>query len=190
MRKRLVVVEGFDRTGKDTLIRSFLDKHSDAKQYIQPTSESVGISYRDVHAFEDYLSDHYREVVDNIIKMSKEESVNTIITTRLFVSDMAYSKLFERKYQFGPIAEEKELKKFCEPICFCILWKNYDEYLKRVAKCEDSVIEYSEKEFYELQGLFEDAMAKMGGGILWIEESTTREYILENLEDIVKRCAI
>jgi len=179
-KKTLIAIEGFDRVGKDTLITTFLQKYSNVKQYKQPTSESVGISYRDTKQFELYLYDHYTQVINELIELSKTSDI--VITSRLFVSDKTYSELFGRKYQFGELAEKYNLLKYFNVISYCMLWNSYDEYLKRVG---NSNIEYNKEEFIKLNDLFSKNTLALNGYVAYIKNSDSIETNFEKFKKIL-----
>jgi methyltransferase-like protein len=53
-----------------------------------------------------------------------------------------------------------------------MLWKNFDEYVKRVDSVEE-ILEYDEKEFNEIQNLYLKALS--------IEEGT--HHIIDNIDN-------
>ena len=179
-KKTLIAIEGFDRVGKDTLISNFLEKYPSAKHYKQPTSESVGISYRDTKQFELYLYDHYTQVIKELIDLNK--STDIVITSRLFVSDKTYSELFGRKYQFGELAEKYNLLDHFNLISYCMLWKSYDEYLKRI---NNSNIEYNKEEFIRLNDLFCKNTLELNGYVEYINNNDSREINFKRFEEIL-----
>ena len=59
---------------------------------------------------------------------------------------------------------------------FLLLWKNYDEYLKRV-KASGSKIEYTEEEFNRVQMLMLNEAKKLKGKIMMITHETTKDEL-------------
>ena len=151
MKPRLIIFEGHDQTGKDTLINYIKNIHTDFYLYKQKTSEEQGVDYRDKIKYEEWL---YR-YIDSQIKELKELSKNnsTIIMTRLLLSDNVFSDCFGRHH----IVEKNfkdELYSFFDVKNITILWKNYSEYLKRV-KATNGYIQYDENEFNKIKSLYE-----------------------------------
>ena len=184
-RTDLFVIEGFDRVGKNTLISEVVQTYH-AAQFKQPASQDVGIDYRDVEKFQKYLGKHYKDVIWALLQKIGQDIV---VTSRLFVSDMAYSKLFGRKFQFGPLAESFGLGKLFNVHSFCILWKTFDDYKKR---CEQSgsEVQYNEEQFEKLSKLFQEATDEYGGEVIRVEAATSREEVFEKFKEFLKQRAL
>ena len=179
-KRRLICIEGFDRTGKDTLLRrACIDWCRDMILYEQPQVEDTGFDYRNSEEFSKYLKKHFEEVVSDLKDLlSKPRSV---MMTRFLVSDNSYSEMFGREHLLeNEVREKKLLESGIELKTFLLLWKNYDEYLKRV-KASNSRIEYTEEEFLKVQKLMENEARKLGGKILRITHEMTKDEIFTEL---------
>lgn len=180
LRKRLICIEGFDRVGKDTLLRRVgVDWCKKVILYEQPQVEDVGVDYRDSEGFSKYLKKHFAKVVDDLNDLLAKP--RCIMMTRFLVSDNTYSKLFGRENLLEQaVADGDLLKDDVELKTFLILWKNYDEYLKRV-EASHSRVEYTKEEFIKVQRLMSDEAKKLGGKILKITHETTKDEIFTEL---------
>lgn len=78
------------------------------------------------------------------------------------------------------VVEGDLLKDDVELKTFLILWKNYDEYLKRV-EASHSRVEYTKDEFLKVQRLMSNEAEKLGGKILKITHETTKDEIFTEL---------
>ena len=180
LRKRLICIEGFDRAGKDTLLRrAGVDWCRKVILYEQPEVEAVGVDYRDSSEFSKYLKDHFAVVVQDLNDLLSKP--RCVMMTRFLVSDNTYSEMFGREHLLEQAVEEGDLlKPDVELKVFLLLWKNYDEYLKRVAASK-SRIEYTEEEFMRVQSLMEQEAKKLNGKILKIVHETSKDEIFTAL---------
>lgn len=180
LRKTLICIEGFDRAGKDTLLkRSGIDWARKVILYEQPAVEAVGVSYRDSEGFSKYLKKHFARVVNDLNDLLSKP--RCIMMTRFLVSDNTYSKMFGReKLLEQAVAEGNLLKDDVELKTFLLVWKNYKEYLKRV-EASNSEIEYTEEEFKKVQRLMMREARKLNGKIMKITHETTRDEIFIEL---------
>lgn len=97
--------------------------------------------------------------------------------TRFLVSDNTYSEMFGRKHILEDIVNEANLLgNGVEFKTFLLLWKNYDEYLKRV-KASGSKVEYTEEEFKKVQKLMLKEARKFKGKVMRITHETTKDEI-------------
>lgn len=176
LKKRLICIEGFDRTGKDTLLkRSAVDWQRKVIMYEQPQVEEVGIDYRDSEGFSKYLKEHFEVVVSDLEELLSKP--RCIMMTRFLVSDNTYSEMFGREHLLEKEVQAKNLlKPDVEFKTFLLLWKDYSEYLRRV-EASGSRIEYSEDEFIKVQNLMRNETMKLGGEILEITHETTKDEI-------------
>lgn len=176
LRKRLICIEGFDRAGKDTLLkRAAVDWEKKVIVYEQPQVEDTGIDYRDSKNFSEYLKKHFAQVVRDLNDLLSKP--RCIMMTRFLVSDNTYSKMFGRENLLENAVEEGGLlKPDVELKTFLILWKDYGEYLKRV-EASRSEVEYSKEEFNRVQDLMSKEAEKLSGKIIRITHETTKDEI-------------
>lgn len=178
--RRLICIEGFDRIGKDTLLhRVGADWYRKVIVYEQPQVEDVGVDYRDSVAFSKYLESHFSRVVADLKDLLKKP--RCIMMTRFLVSDNTYSNLFRREHILQKIVDENNL--LDEKVkfkVFLLLWKNYDEYLKRVHSTNGRV-EYVEEEFQKIQNMMRNETLKFNGFVMDVEHSTTKDEIFVEL---------
>lgn len=178
--RRLICIEGFDRVGKDTLLhRVGADWYKKVIVYEQPQVEDVGIDYRDSEAFSKYLENHFNRVVIDLKDLLKKPRCITM--TRFLVSDNTYSNLFGRDHILQKVVDENNLLDGEIKLnVFLLLWKNYDEYLKRI-DATNGKIEYSEEEFQKIQSMMENEALKLDGFIMYVEHSTSKDDIFVEL---------
>lgn len=145
-KRRLICIEGFDRTGKDTLLRRIgVEWYRDVILYEQPQVEDTGFDYRDSEAFSGYLKKHFARVVSDLKDLLSKP--RCVMMTRFLVSDNTYSQVFGREHLLENAVREADLLDAdLEFKTFLLLWKSYDEYLKR-AEASGSRVEYTEEEF-------------------------------------------
>lgn len=140
----LFIIEGFDRAGKDTILKNILmEQYPELLVYIQNNTPP---DYRNIEEFRVWLVNFYKTQADYLV------SLNTnVIMARLFVSDYVYSTLFSRKFS-ATLDEPRLLKKF-NVFQYIILFKTYADYLERCLSC-NSKVEYSVQEFDIINNLY------------------------------------
>lgn len=146
MRKnKLIILEGPDKVGKDTILKNFSNKK--IYKYIQNNNPP---DYRnDFRKFEKWLN--------NFLKNQSKELINlnqNIIMARLFTSDYVYSTLFSRLSIIDEIYNTLSLNFDIHQII--ILYKSYVQYIKRYYLSSEEV-EYTENEFNKIQSLFRNS---------------------------------
>lgn len=175
-KRRLICIEGFDRVGKDTLLRrAGVDWCKDVILYEQPQVEDTGFDYRDSESFSKYLKKHFSRVVSDLNDLLSKP--RCVMMTRFLVSDNTYSEIFGREHLLeNTVNEAKLLDGDVELKTFLLLWKNYSEYLKRV-KASGSEVEYTEEEFKRVQKLMLEEARKLKGKVMRITHETTKDEI-------------
>lgn len=177
MKPKLIIFEGHDQTGKDTLINYIKSKHPDFYLYKQKTSEEQGIDYRDKKQYEKWLYNYIDNQIKELKEISKEHK--TIIMTRLLLSDNVFSDCFGRSHIVENNFKE-DLYDFFDVINITILWDNYDEYLSRV-KSSNGYIQYSEEEFNKIKELYE----KYSNDIIYIKHNLKTEEIYNLWKNLI-----
>lgn len=175
--KRLIVIEGFDRCGKDSLLED-LEKNN------------IFVFKNDLEGLPKYdkEQDDFLEWLDNYIKWQIKTLNNlfkkheTIILTRFLVSDEVYSKLFNRKRTVV-----KYLEKLNGNVLiynYCLLFESYDEYLKRLEMIGEPV-QYSEEDFNKINDLYKEQINMRVGKIKYVHATDTKEDIRK---DFINYC--
>ena len=179
--KKLIVIEGFDRSGKDTLLQ-------DLKNYIKDNSiciyenDLTGLpSYsKEQGKFIDWLNKFIDKQTDDLIKLF--ETYDTVIMVRLIVSDEVYSHEFKRER-----TTIKYMNKLdgIEINNYCILFKNFSEYSKRINRLGFD-LQYHKQEFDDINKLYNDVLENIGYkyNINYIKNWTTPEEILSDFINI------
>jgi thymidylate kinase len=188
-KRRLICIEGFDRTGKDTLLRrAGVDWCKDVILYEQPQVEDTGFDYRDSKGFSGYLKKHFSRVVSDLDDLLSKP--RCVMMTRFLVSDNTYSEMFGREHILENMVNEANLlSDGVEFKTFLLLWKNYDEYLKRV-KASNSMIEYTEEEFKKIQKLMLKEARKLKGKVMRITHETSKDDIFLALGEYLDKKVI
>lgn len=188
-KRRLICIEGFDRAGKDTLLRrASVDWCKDVIFYEQPQVEDTGFDYRDSEGFSKYLKKHFARVVSDLNDLLSKP--RCVMMTRFLVSDNTYSEMFGREHILeNLVTEEKLLDDGVELKTFLLLWKNYDEYLKRV-KASNSKVEYTKEEFKKVQKLMLKEARKLKGKVMRITHETSKDDIFIALGEYLDKKVI
>lgn len=181
-KKNLFILEGFDRIGKDSNLKYIENKNiKDLSVYIQDENRVVPEYRNNNTEFSNWLKSYLYYQTQDLISLGKKSK--KLLMTRFFLSDFVYSHLFGRKQ----IAElyRYDLEQHFNIHNIILLWENYSEYLKR---CENinSEIEYSEKEFDEIQKLYKTNYNKENDFILLIKSDDSIEYVSNMITEILK----
>lgn len=179
--KKLIVVEGFDRCGKDTLLDDLKNQDTNFYVYIEPL---VGLPKYDKEQgdFLVWLNQFISCQVRELNKLFK--TYDTVVMCRLIVSDEVYSTMFNREHTVEKYLSQIE----CDEICnYCMLFKDYDEYLKRLALIGDTNIQYDRTEFDRINELYINILSKFSGTIKYIYSDTSREDVVEHFKDYINK---
>ena len=96
---RLIILEGFDRTGKDHLLNTFHQRHandSDYRAYFQVIPEDMPKYREEPEAFRQFLIKHIGKQVDDLVNF-KNNGIKVQMLVRLLLTDAVYSTLFSRE---------------------------------------------------------------------------------------------
>lgn len=145
---KLVILEGFDRIGKDTLLRE-LESKNVGFAYIQQTPDDMPNYRNDKIGFYNFLTKWLDDQSNDLIELSKTNDV--IYLSRFFASDYVYSQIFNRPNIANKFKNKLENVFDIENVVF--LWKTYEDYSMR---CMDSKseLEYNKLEFDRIQQLY------------------------------------
>lgn len=187
---KLIILEGFDRIGKDSLLSEFKksfralnNKDNSCYAYIQSPKDLP--NYRvEKEKFVSWLKDYLKDQAEELVLDSLD--YDNILMTRLFVSDYVYGRLFARE----PIAESQRyyLSRYFDFETILLLWKNYDEYLKRVKSCNEE-IEYSKEEFEKIQKFYLKGLSIEPGNhhIIYVTENQSKEEIYDLVNEKLEK---
>jgi len=178
--KNLIVIEGYDRSGKDTLMQDLED--------IKVLLPNTYIYFNDLEGLpkydkeqEDFLDWLNRLISKQISELNKLfEEYDNIIMTRLIVSDEVYSKLFNREHT--TIKYIDKLNSEVKIINYCLLFNDFYEYLKRLFVLGNDVKpQYEKIDFDYINELYKKEILKYEGSrIFYIFSNTTRLEILKD----------
>lgn len=188
---RLIILEGFDRTGKDHLLNTFHQRHandSDYRAYFQVIPEDMPKYREEPEAFRQFLIKHIGKQVDDLVNF-KNNGIKVQMLVRLLLTDAVYSTLFSREEVVNRF-HQKVFDNFnVENNIF--LFKDYNEYLKRLQIIGDTTIEYQEGEFYKVNQLYLDKakyFETIGATtkVFWLNGEDFLDQFIEEVENKVK----
>lgn len=129
----LFTIEGFDRTGKRTLLKNLKEKYKDDNSvyiYITPDDPNKPDFREDVNKYQQWLAKTTQKQMEDIIKLS--EKYDVIIKKDLLLSDLAFSEQFHRKLTV--IDYMDELREHFTVINLVMLFSSFNDYVSRIQK--------------------------------------------------------
>ena len=129
----LFTIEGFDRTGKRTLLKNLMEKYKDDNSvyiYITPDDPNKPDFREDVNIYQQWLAKTTQKQMEDIIKLS--EKYDVIIKKDLLLSDLAFSEQFHRKLTV--IDYMDELREHFTVINLVMLFSSFNDYVSRIQK--------------------------------------------------------
>lgn len=129
----LFTIEGFDRTGKRTLLKNLKEKYKDDNSvyiYITPDEPNKPDFREDVNKYQQWLAKSTQKQMEDIIKLS--EKYDVIIKKDLLLSDLAFSEQFHRKLTV--IDYMDELREHFTVINLVMLFSSFNDYVSRIQK--------------------------------------------------------
>lgn len=129
----LFTIEGFDRTGKRTLLKNLKEKYKDDNSvyiYITPDDPNKPDFREDVNKYQQWLAKSTQKQMEDIIKLS--EKYDVIIKKDLLLSDLAFSEQFHRKLTV--IDYMDELREHFTVINLVMLFSSFNDYVSRIQK--------------------------------------------------------
>lgn len=148
---KLIVLEGHDRTGKETIM-DMVD-FNDFLVYKQKSSEEEGVDYKDPEKYEEFVRNHVRKVLDDLYTMSKLNGTDRpIVLSRLWLSDNVFADLYGRNH----VVEKyfmREIEANFDVVNYIMLWRNYEEYKTRVQMINGS-LDFPPQEFDDIVSNF------------------------------------
>ena len=129
----LFTIEGFDRTGKRTLLKNLKEKYKDDNSvyiYITPDDPNKPDFREDVNIYQQWLAKTTQKQMEDIIKLS--EKYDVIIKKDLLLSDLTFSEQFHRKLTV--IDYMDELREHFTVINLVMLFASFNDYVSRIQK--------------------------------------------------------
>lgn len=170
----LIVIEGQDRTGKDTLINNLVEKYG-FYCYKQQEHEKTGVDYRNKEQYEKWVYNHINKIYNDLLEISKTNKI--ILLSRLWISDNVYSDLFGRNHIVEKYFKDKFKDKF-NIKTFILLWEDFDNYTTRLQNINEN-IEYEVDEFNHTIELYKKYGTEQDKFLI-IENTTSKNNILNN----------
>lgn len=186
--KRLIVIEGFDRCGKDTLLED-LEKYCKQK-YLKEVyvfkNDLEGLPKYDKEQgeFLVWLNKYIEKQVNRLNELF--ETYDTVVMSRFLISDMVYSELFKREHTVIKYMEKLKPVMYYN---YCMLFRNYDEYLKRLEILKDKDIQYTKEEFDQIKQYYH-IFCLWEGGISTFKYVNGIEDRQNILEEFIKKYEI
>ncbi len=173
---KLIVLEGHDRTGKDTLL-DMLD-FNDFLVYKQKSSEEEGVDYKNPKVYEEWMKKNIRKVLNDLYVMNELNGTDRpIVMTRLLLTDNVFADLYNREHIVEKWFKE-EIDNNFDCINYIMLWRNYDEYKFRMRKI-GKTIDFNKEEFEEITKKFVTYKDK-SDLICEIDDDNTKDEIYWN----------
>lgn len=173
---KLVVLEGHDRTGKDTLM-NMLD-FNDFLVYKQPETEAQDTDYKNPEKFEAFMVKWIRKVLDDLYTMSKLNGTDRpIVMSRLWLTDNVFADLYNRNH----VVEKyfmREIESNFDVVNYIMLWRNYEEYKARVEIINGS-LDFTPQELDDITSNF-NQYKKSADYVRLIDASDTKEDIYDD----------
>lgn len=183
MNKKLIVIEGFDRSGKDTLLSDLSNLNNDFYVY---NNDLIGLPKYDKEQdeFLVWLNKFIDKQISDLNELFKTN--DTIVMGRLLISDEVYSTLFNREHTTIKYMDKLEN---VEIINYCLLFKNFEEYCDRLKKIGDTNIQYNQEDFNKINQLYIDKLenSKYKYYVNYIHSYTSKRNILENFYDFYNK---
>lgn len=173
---RLIVLEGHDRTGKDSLM-NMLD-FNDFLIYKQPETEAQDTDYKNPEKFEKFMIKWIRKVLDDLYTMSKLNGTDRpIVMSRLWLTDNVFADLYGRNH----VVEKffmREIEANFDVTNYIMLWRNYEEYVDRM-KAIGGTVDFTQQEFDDIVSNF-NQYKKSSDYIRLVDNTDTREDIYDD----------
>lgn len=173
---RLIVLEGHDRTGKDSLM-NMLD-FNDFLIYKQPETEAQDTDYKNPEKFEKFMIKWIRKVLDDLYTMSKLNGTDRpIVMSRLWLTDNVFADLYGRNH----VVEKffmREIEANFDVTNYIMLWRNYEEYVDRM-KAIGGTVDFTQQEFDDIVSNF-NQYKKSSDYVRLVDNTDTREDIYDD----------
>ena len=183
--KRLIVIEGFDRSGKDTLMKDLFDMNLPNTYIYFNDLEGLPKYDKEQGDFLVWLNNFIYTQINTINELF--DKYDTVIMTRLLISDEVYSLLFNREHTC--IKYIDNLRKDVTIYNYCMLFNDYEEYINRLKIIKDDNIQYDEHVFNKINLIYTDIIESINkvtyiinmiGYIFHIFSWTGRDEVLNN----------
>lgn len=175
---KIYIFEGFERIGKDTLLDEGFENVVPYKQHAADLNPP---DYRDQKGYAHWLISYLKNQANELCNIESDTMM-----TRLFMSDFVFCNLFGRER----IAEKirSQIESHFEIVNIVLLWKDYDEYLKRLEMIGDDKPEYSKEEFLKIQDLYRKGKYELSRQNKYFYiENITNETSKKEIYDKVKK---
>lgn len=176
--KRLIVIEGFDRCGKDSLLE---DLEKEGYCVLYNDLEGLPKYDKEESDFLTWLRSYVTKQIEILNKMF--DAHDTIVMSRFIISDEVYSTLFNREHTVEKLIGN--LRKDVDIEFFCMLFMNYREYLKRLKMIGEET-QYDCQDFARINNLYEVIANPYSGVFKYINAEETREDILKTFLQFFK----
>ena len=187
MNKKLIIIEGTDNVGKDTVINQLLDRYKDAKVYHceKPKSKDA--------------KEAAKEQYNSFLSLAKENSVSkdtTIIHNRSWYGEYVYGVKYrnndENEVKKSILEFENILLSNIDDVCLIMLLSNNSDFLVKnddglsISKAKKELIEDETKRFEEIfkfSTIPNKCIIYVNDGENW----KSKEEIINKIYEIIKK---
>ena len=151
MNKKLIILEGTDNVGKDTVINQLLDRYKDAKVYHCEKPKSKDAKEAAKEQYESFLS---------LAKETSESNDTTIIHNRSWYGEYVYGVNYrnndENEVKKSILEFEKIILNNIDDVCLIMLLSDNSDFLVKnddglsISKAKKELIEDETKRFEEI----------------------------------------
>lgn len=175
----LIVLEGQDQIGKDTL----LDMLKDDDKFIiyeTPTYEEQGVDKKDKEAYKRFLMSFIRKQLDDIYSLIRNDKEKIVVISRLWISDNVFSDLYNREHVVEKYFLREVMTNF-DVHNYCMLWDGYEDYCSRMDKINHD-IEFTKDEFNLIKNKFEEYLDT----IFYIKDKDSVDDVVSQFKKFIK----
>ena len=153
--------------------------------------------YRNKELFIPWLKRFQKAQDHDLTKVYYEmlrEKKDKLYMTRKYISDYVYSHLFDREEI--TIKNIRSIQRYFDIVPVVLLWKSYDEYLKRCERVEGNGlefhVEYTNDEYEKIQKLFIRGTIEYSDNLIEsccvfeVSEDKSTEEIIEAIKEELK----
>lgn len=177
----LIVLEGQDQIGKDTLL-DVLKNDDKFIIYETPTYEEQGVDKKDKEAYKKFLMSFIRKQLDDIYSLIRIDKEKIVVISRLWISDNVFSDLYNREHVVEKYFLREVMTNF-DVYNYCMLWNSYGDYCSRMSKISYD-IEFCEDEFNLIKNKFEEYSDK--DIIIYIKDKDSVDDVVSQFKKYMK----
>lgn len=177
--KELIVIDGMDRAGKDTCLNELYNIIDRNKEYCYFTRIEKKQDYTNKKTFRKFLKRFLKKQKRDIEKLFKK--YDRIYISRFDMSDNVFSTLFNRKRIAEKIFKSLHYKYSIK--YYILVFKSFNEYLKRLNLINEKEVQYNKKDFNKIKKLFEKEVSLYNGKatLYKVTSDTNKSKLADNI---------